>query len=125
MAILLDAYTEESVGDEERVVMKISKRIAPVQVAILPLMKKDGMAEYAKDVFNRLSKDFVCQYDESASIGKRYRRQDEIGTPYAITIDHDSLKDHTVTVRDRDTMEQDRIAVDDLKDYFTKQYSHE
>jgi len=125
LAILLDAYTEESVGDEERVVMKISKRIAPVQIAILPLMKKDGMAEYAKDIFNTLSKDFVCQYDESASIGKRYRRQDEIGTPYAITVDHDSLKDHTVTVRDRDTMEQERIEVANLKDYLTTQYSHE
>lgn len=116
LSILLDAYTEEEVDGDKRVVMKFAKHLSPVQIAILPLMKKDGMAEYAQDVFKQLSSSFVCQYDTTGSIGKRYRRQDEIGTPYCITIDHDSLRDNTVTIRDRDTMEQERVGVEEIRE---------
>ncbi|PIP86850.1 glycine--tRNA ligase [Candidatus Campbellbacteria bacterium CG22_combo_CG10-13_8_21_14_all_36_13] len=122
LALLLDAYHEEDVAGESRVVMRLDKSIVPIQIAILPLMKKDGMSEYAKNIFKKLSNNFVCHYDETASIGKRYRRQDEIGTPYAITVDYDSLEDNTVTVRERDTMVQKRIPVDELQGYFEEQY---
>ena len=125
LALLLDAYHEEEVAGEQRVVMKLDKSIAPIQIAILPLMKKDGLADFAKNVFERLSHHFVCHYDETGSIGKRYRRQDEVGTPYAITIDYDSLEQNTVTVRDRDTMDQKRIPVDELRAYFEEQYRYE
>lgn len=125
LALLLDAYSEEEVGGETRVVMKIDKSIVPIQVAILPLMRKDGLKEYAHKIFTRLSSEFVCQYDETGSIGKRYRRQDEIGTPYAVTIDYESLEQDTVTIRNRDTMEQIRLNVSELADYLRGQFRYE
>ncbi len=119
LAVIADAYEEEEVEGEMRVVLKIAPKIAPVKVAILPLMKnKEELTQKAKEIFEELKMHFICQYDETQSIGKRYRRQDEIGTPYCVTIDFDSSKDNSVTVRDRDTMKQDRIKIDDLINYF-------
>ncbi len=122
LAVLSDAYTEEEVesakGEKEvRVVMKFDKKVAPVKVAILPLSKKEELSAKAKNIFNELKTEFTCQYDESQSIGKRYRRQDEIGTPYCVTVDFESLEDEAVTVRDRDTMAQERIKIAELKQY--------
>ncbi len=117
LVALLAAYTEEKVKNDTRVVMKFPKKIAPVKVAILPLSKKKPLSDSAKEIFENLSSEFVCEYDQTQSIGKRYRRQDEIGTPYCVTIDFDSLEDKKVTVRDRDTMEQERIQIAKLKDY--------
>lgn len=112
-----DAPTSEEGETEKRVVMKFPKYLAPIQVAVLPLSKKEELSSVAKDLANDLRKEFVVDYDETQSIGKRYRRQDEVGTPYCVTVDFDSLEDKMVTVRDRDTMEQKRIAITDLKDY--------
>ncbi len=112
LVILLDAYTEE----EERVVMKFDPKIAPVKVAVLPLQKK--LDEDAKKVFEALSREFACEYDLRGSIGKRYRRQDEIGTPFCITFDFESLEDGSVTVRDRDSMSQERVKIEELVGYF-------
>ncbi|MBU1046798.1 glycine--tRNA ligase [Patescibacteria group bacterium] len=119
LAVLSEAYTKEQVGDETRVVLKFPKKLAPIKVAFLPLSKKDELAEPTKELFNSMKDKFVCQYDETQSIGKRYRRQDEIGTPYCVTFDFDSLEDNSVTVRDRDTMEQERIKIEELEDYLT------
>jgi len=116
LAILSDAYTKELVDDEERVVMKFHPAIAPIKVTILPLVKKVH-AEKAQDIYAKLSNYFYCSYDESGSIGKRYRRSDAIGTPYTITIDDNTLNNNTVTIRDRDTMEQITLNVDEIKDY--------
>ncbi|PIR88757.1 MAG: glycine--tRNA ligase [Candidatus Harrisonbacteria bacterium CG10_big_fil_rev_8_21_14_0_10_44_23] len=120
LAVMLDAYTEEKAGDEERVVMKFEKWLAPKKVAVLPLMRKEELVGPVKEIFITLSKQFVCDYDETGSIGKRYRRQDEIGTPYCVTFDYDSLEDKAVTVRDRDTMAQERIKIEDLGEYLKK-----
>ena len=117
LTFLIDAYHEEEVKGETRVVLKFDKRIAPVKVAVLPLSKHKDLSSVAKEVFDLLKEKFMCEYDETQSIGRRYRRQDEIGTPYAITIDFDTLKDNAVTVRDRDTMKQDRIKIKDLDGY--------
>jgi len=117
LAVLCQSYDEEDVGGETRVVMRIPKQIAPIQVAILPLSKKDELSIPASQLFEELSENFMCQYDETQSIGKRYRRQDEIGTPYCITYDFDSINDNAVTVRDRDTMQQERIPVAELTQY--------
>jgi len=114
LALLCSALETEEVDGEERTVLRLAKRIAPITVAVLPLQRKDGLPEKAQEVFSALQQDFVCQYDKTASIGKRYRRQDEVGTPYCITIDYDTLEDDTVTIRDRDTMEQERVAIKDL-----------
>ncbi len=121
LAALSDAYCEETVGDETRVVLKLDPKVAPVQAAVLPLSKKPEVAGKAKEVYRMLQQetDMVVEYDETQSIGKRYRRQDEIGTPKCITIDFDTLEDNQVTVRDRDTMEQKRIAISDLKTHLS------
>ncbi|RMG80171.1 MAG: glycine--tRNA ligase, partial [Bacteroidetes bacterium] len=117
LAILSYAYTEEKLDDgSERVVLKIPPALAPVKLAILPLVKKDGLPEKARAIFDDLKIDFYCQYDEKDSIGKRYRRQDAIGTPLCITIDHQTLEDNTVTLRDRDTMQQERVAIENLQE---------
>ena len=113
------AYTEEKLTKEdgstdERVVMKFPPALAPVKAAILPLVKKDGLPELAREIMDTLKLDHVCQYDEKDSIGKRYRRQDAIGTPFCITVDHQSAEDKTVTIRHRDSMEQERVAIADL-----------
>ena len=116
LAFLCDAYDEEEVGENDvRTVLHFHPAIAPVKAAILPLSKK--LSEPALEIFHKLSKKFNCEYDESGSIGKRYRRQDEIGTPFCITVDFDTLEDNTVTVRDRDSMEQIRLSVDELVAY--------
>ena len=115
LAVLSNAYTEEKLEDgSERVVLRIPPYLAPVKVAVLPLTKKDGLPEKAREIMDGLKYDFMCQYDEKDAIGKRYRRQDAIGTPYCITIDHQSLEDNTVTIRERDSMEQERIAIDQI-----------
>ncbi|MDP3970595.1 MAG: glycine--tRNA ligase [bacterium] len=117
LAILVSAYDEEEVNGETRVVMRFKNNIAPYQIAILPLSKKEQLSTLGKEVFNNLNKDYRCEYDETQSIGKRYRRQDEIGTPFCITVDFESLEDGMVTVRDRDSMEQTRIAIDKLNSF--------
>ncbi len=115
LAILSASYVEETLEDgSERVVLKIPAPLAPQKVAVLPLLKKDGLPEKALEVFELLKYDFNCQYDEKDAIGRRYRRQDAIGTPYCITIDHDTLEDNTVTIRERDSARQERIPVDQL-----------
>jgi glycyl-tRNA synthetase len=119
LSFLSDAYEEEELeGGDVRTVLKFHPAIAPVKAAILPLSKK--LSDKAMEVYAQLSKHFQCEYDDAGSIGKRYRRQDEIGTPFCITIDFDTLEDQTVTLRDRDTMEQIRLSVFDLIDYIDK-----
>ncbi|GAB4285526.1 MAG: glycine--tRNA ligase [Marinilabiliales bacterium] len=114
--ILSGSYCEEKVGEDERVVLKIPPVLAPVKLSVLPLVKKDGLPEKAREIMDTVKYKFNCQYDEKDSIGRRYRRQDAIGTPYCITVDHQTLNDNTVTLRDRDSMEQERIAVDKIID---------
>ncbi|HET8963764.1 MAG TPA: glycine--tRNA ligase, partial [Chitinophagales bacterium] len=115
LAMLCNAYQEEAVKDDVRTVLKLPAALAPIKVAVLPLMKKDGLAEKAMGIFNTLKYYHLCQYDEKDSIGKRYRRQDAIGTPYCITVDHQTLEDNTVTIRERDTMQQERIRIDEVQ----------
>ncbi|MBK6892021.1 MAG: glycine--tRNA ligase [Flavobacteriales bacterium] len=115
LAVLSAAYEEEKLeSGEDRTVLRIPAPLAPVKVAVLPLIKKDGLPEKARAIIDMLKLDHNCQYDEKDSIGKRYRRQDAIGTPYCITVDHDSLTDDKVTIRDRDTMQQERVAISEL-----------
>ena len=114
LAALCDAYDEDDVGGGPRTVLRLHPRLAPIKVAVLPLVRKDGQPELAQEAFELLRGQLQAEYDEGGSIGKRYRRQDEIGTPYCVTIDHQSLEDRTVTLRDRDTLEQERVAIDDL-----------
>ena len=116
LAVLTNAYTKENLNHEERVVLKIHPALAPYKVTILPLIKKKKKKK-ANDIYARLCKYFACSYDESGSIGKRYRRSDAIGTPFAITIDDNTLNNDTVTLRNRDTMEQITIKVDELEEY--------
>ena len=116
LAFLCNSYEEEAIAEgDTRVVLHLHPALAPYKVAVLPLSKK--LSEKAEEVYTKLSKKFMCDYDEAGSIGKRYRREDEIGTPYCVTIDFDTLEDNCVTVRDRDTMEQVRIKIDELEDY--------
>jgi len=114
LVLLVDAYTEEEVKGETRVVLKFSPKIAPVKVAVFPLVNKDGMPEIAMKVFHELKEHFKAFYDTSGAVGRRYRRMDEIGTPYCVTIDGQTSQDETVTIRDRDTMEQTRVRIADL-----------
>lgn len=121
LAFLCDAYDEEQVAEGDvRTVMHFHPAIAPVKIGVLPLSKKLG--DDAFKVYEKLTRKYVCEYDETGSIGKRYRRQDEIGTPFCITFDFDSLEDASVTVRDRDTMTQERIKIEDLEAYFEKRF---
>src|SRR4051794_1230258 len=114
LAFLVDAYDEEQVDGEQRTVLKLHPRLAPVKVAVLPLVRKDGQPELAQEVFAAVRGAVQAEYDEGGSIGRRYRRQDEIGTPYCVTIDHQSLEDRTVTLRERDSLAQERVAIGDL-----------
>lgn len=115
LSVICGAYCEETTENgETRVVLKLHPALAPVKLAVLPLVRKDGLDEKARSVAEQLRFNFACQYDEKDSIGKRYRRQDAIGTPYCITIDHQTLEDDTVTIRDRDTMAQERIPISNL-----------
>ena len=124
LAVLAHSYTVEQLENgEERVVMKIPAPLAPIKVAVMPLVKKDGLPELAQKVVDELKYDFSYQYDEKDSIGKRYRRQDAIGTPFCVTVDHDSLNDGCVTVRDRDNMTQERVKIEDLRAMIEKKVS--
>ncbi len=124
LSVLCSSYEEQQLeGGDKRVVLHLPKAIAPVKCAILPLVKKDGLPEKAQEIMNVLRFDFACRYDEKDSIGKRYRRQDAIGTPYCITVDGQTLEDNTVTLRDRDTMEQKRVAIDRLPEIVGEQCS--
>jgi glycyl-tRNA synthetase len=114
LAFLVDAYDEDEIGGEARTVLRLHPALAPVKVAVLPLVRKDGQPELAREVYLQLRERMQAEYDEGGAIGRRYRRQDEIGTPWGVTIDHQSLEDRTVTLRDRDSLTQDRIAIDDL-----------
>jgi glycyl-tRNA synthetase len=115
MAFLLAAYDEEEVRGETRTVLRLHHRIAPYQVAVLPLSKNDQLVPLAERVLGQVQPHFMCDFDVTQAIGRRYRRQDELGTPYCVTIDFDSLDDEAVTVRDRDTMDQDRVAIAELE----------
>ncbi|MDD3095494.1 MAG: glycine--tRNA ligase [Candidatus Neomarinimicrobiota bacterium] len=110
LTVMTDAFREDPAN--ERIVMRFSPKIAPFKAAVFPLFKKDGMPEIARELYERLRKDMSVMYDDGGSIGKRYRRQDEIGTPYCLTVDHDTLEDHAVTLRDRDSLEQIRIPIE-------------
>jgi len=126
LMFLMDAYTEVETrsGDdkakhEKEVILKLHKDLAPIKMAILPLSKKEPLQKIAQEIFTNLSSKYMCQYDETGSIGKRYRRQDEIGTPYCVTVDFETIeKDNSVTIRDRDTMKQERIKIKELENYF-------
>ena len=116
LAFLCNSYEEEEIAEgDTRTVLHLHPALAPYKVAVLPLSKK--LSEKATEVYEKLAKDFMCDYDEAGSIGKRYRREDEIGTPYCVTIDFDTLEDNQVTIRDRDTMEQVRVSIDELNDW--------
>ena len=116
LAFLCNSYYEEEIAEGDvRTVLKLHPALAPYKVAVLPLSKK--LSEKADEVYTELSKHFMCDYDEAGSIGKRYRREDEIGTPYCVTIDFDTLEDNSVTIRDRDTMEQVRVKIEELENW--------
>ncbi len=119
LAFLCNAYDEEEIAEgDTRVVLHLHPALAPYKVAVLPLSKK--LSEKANEVYDMLTKDFMCDYDEAGSIGKRYRREDEIGTPYCVTVDFDTLEDGCVTVRDRDTMEQERVKIEELQNWIAQ-----
>ena len=121
LAFLTEAYDEEQVGDGDmRTVMRFHPALAPIKIAVLPLSKK--LSEGAAEVFGKLSKKYMCEYDEAGSIGKRYRRQDEIGTPFCITYDFDSVEKNTVTIRFRDSMEQITVNIDELDKFFEDKF---
>ncbi|HEX9502946.1 MAG TPA: glycine--tRNA ligase [Patescibacteria group bacterium] len=128
LAVLVDAYSEsearsgkEDAVHETEVTLRLPKELAPIKIAILPLSRKEELIKPATEILHNLQKHWMTQYDETASIGKRYRRQDEIGTPYCVTVDFETANDQSVTVRDRDTMQQDRVKVAELLDYFQKE----
>jgi glycyl-tRNA synthetase len=128
LSIMAGAYNEEEVegkdgSKETRVVLNLPPVLAPVKLAVLPLLKKDGLPEKAREIIDELKFDFNCQFDEKDSIGKRYRRQDAIGTPFCVTVDHQSLEDDTVTIRYRDTMAQERVKIADLQGIIGKKVS--
>lgn len=117
LTLLVDAYDEVEIKGEKRVFLRLSPKIAPIKAAVLPLVKKDGMPEFAKKIYNELKKNFKTFYDLSGAIGRRYARMDEAGCPFCITIDGQTLEDETMTVRDRDSMEQTRMKVDEIKKF--------
>lgn len=125
LAVLCDAYFEEVVNGEERIVMRLHPRLAPIKAAVLPLVKKDGLAELAEGLERKLRKKFNTYYDAAGAIGRRYRRQDEIGTPYCICVDFDTKENGTVTIRDRDTMEQVRVPMDEVAAWVQERITHE
>lgn len=116
MVTMLEFYDEETLDEgETRVVVRFPKQLAPIKFAVFPLVKKDlKQVEIAENIFKKLSKQYKCEYDDGWAIGKRYRRQDEIGTPYCITVDPQSVEDGTVTVRERDTMKQERVKIESI-----------
>ncbi|HWF34003.1 MAG TPA: glycine--tRNA ligase [Solirubrobacteraceae bacterium] len=114
LAFLVDAYDEDEIEGEQRTVLRLHPLLSPIKVAVLPLVRKDGQPELAREIYLDLRERVQTEYDEGGAIGRRYRRQDEIGTPWAVTVDHQSLEDRTVTLRDRDSLTQARIAIDEL-----------
>lgn len=118
--VLCDSYKEEDVDGNPRTVLKLHPKLAPVKVAVFPLLRKDGHPEKAEEIYKTLNEFYYSQYDDSGTIGRRYRRQDEAGTPFCITVDHQTLEDSTVTLRDRDTLTQERIKIADLRDQLFK-----
>lgn len=122
LSVVSNAYTEETVEEtgEPRIVMKIPDVLAPIKLAVFPLLKKDGLPEKAREIMDKLKLDFNCQYEEKDTIGRRYRRQDAIGTPFCITVDHQTKEDNTVTIRFRDTMKQERVPVEQLDSIMTE-----
>ncbi len=123
LVVLVDAYCEEEVSGDKRVVLKLQPDLAPIKVGVFPLVKKDGMPEVARSIYDDLRRRFPAFYDEGGAIGRRYRRQDEIGTPFGVTVDGQTLEDQTVTVRDRDTLEQERVSTDKLVAFVGKRLS--
>jgi glycyl-tRNA synthetase len=119
MMVLSEAYEEQDLSTEEkkdsRIVLKFPPKLAPIKLAILPLIKKDGLPEMAREIMNECKEHFKCFYEEKDTIGKRYRRMDAIGTPFCVTIDHQTKEDKTVTIRYRDTMEQERIPISEIR----------
>lgn len=116
LSVMCHSYKEEKLENgETRVVLQLPAALAPVKLAVLPLVKKDGLPEKARQILDDLKFHFNCKYEEKDTIGKRYRRQDAIGTPYCITVDHETLTDNCVTLRDRDTMQQTRVPIDGLR----------
>lgn len=118
--VLCDSYFEEAVDGNERVVLKLHPKLAPIKVAVFPLLRKDGHPEKALEIYKGLQEHYYCQYDDGGTIGKRYRRQDEAGTPICLTVDHQTFEDQTVTLRDRDTLVQDRIKISELREHLIK-----
>ena len=116
LAFLCDAYDEDDLGGEQRTVLRLHPQLAPIKAAVFPLLRKEGHPEVAREVYETLRRRFSVEYDDGGHIGKRYRRQDEIGTPYGVTVDHQTLEDRTVTLRDRDSLEQTRIPIAELSD---------
>jgi glycyl-tRNA synthetase len=116
LAFMVDAYDEEVVEGRERVLLRLHPKLAPVKVAVLPLVNKDGQPELARRIYEDLRDRVAAEFDTGGSIGKRYRRQDEIGTPWGVTVDHQTMEDDTVTLRDRDSLEQSRLPIDGLAD---------
>lgn len=131
LAVLVDAYTEsearsgkEDAVHETEVTLRLPKALAPIKIAILPLSRKEELIKPATEILKKLNKHWMCQIDVTASIGKRYRRQDEIGTPYCVTVDFETANDQAVTVRDRDTMQQDRVKIAELESYFREKFNY-
>jgi glycyl-tRNA synthetase len=125
LTLLVDAYREEQVEGETRVVLGLSPAVAPIKAGVFPLVKKDGMPELATTLYHDLRKQFACFYDDSGAIGRRYRRMDEAGTPFGVTVDGETLSDRTVTVRYRDSMRQERVALDQVAGYIHERVSGE
>jgi len=121
LAVICDVYTEEEVNGEKRAVLKFKNNLAPIKAAVFPLLKnKTELVAKAKEIYDNFKIKFMCEFDDNGNIGKRYRRQDEIGTPFCLTVDFDSLQNNDITVRDRDTMKQERVKIDELEDYLKK-----
>jgi glycyl-tRNA synthetase len=120
LAFLVDSYDVEEVEGRQRTVLRLHPRLAPVKAAILPLVNKDGQPEKAREIYEQVRELMFAEYDTGGTIGKRYRRQDEVGTPWGITVDHQTMEDDTVTLRDRDSLEQSRIAISELADELTR-----
>ena len=124
LQVISACYSEEQLEKDTRVVLKLPPALAPIKLTVLPLVKKDGLPEKAREIIDNLKFNFNCQYDEKDSIGKRYRRQDAIGTPFCVTVDHQTIEDNSVTIRYRDTMKQERVTIDKINEIIKEQISY-